>query len=220
NMSTERAIPCFKCVLVGDGGTGKSVFMKRHLTGEFNCKYEATTGVDVCKLSFLTDRGQLDFNVWDTAGHEQHGSLRDGYYVQAQSAMIFFDVDSRPTYNNVHLWHQALIKVCGNIPIVVCGNKMDLKTMRTTKYSNELLRKLKVQVSLCDVDQRTNDNSYPITTRKYYPISTKSHYNIEKPFLWLARILVGDPRLSLVEEPALRPPEQTVYDRWLLMLEN
>ena len=31
--------PTFKLILVGDGGTGKTTFVKRHLTGEFEKKY-------------------------------------------------------------------------------------------------------------------------------------------------------------------------------------
>lgn len=78
----EADVPSFKCVLVGDGGTGKTTFVKRHLTGEFEKKYVATLGVEVHPLVFHTNRGPIRFNVWDTAGQEKFGGLRDGYYIQ------------------------------------------------------------------------------------------------------------------------------------------
>jgi GTP-binding nuclear protein Ran len=55
-------------VLVGDGGVGKTTFVKRHLTGEFEKKYIATLGVEVHPMSFVTNHGKIVFNVWDTAG--------------------------------------------------------------------------------------------------------------------------------------------------------
>ena len=83
----------FKLVLVGDGGTGKTTFMQRHLTGEFE-KYVTTVGVEVHPLVFHINRGPFKFNGWDTAGQEKFGGLRDGYYIQAQCAIIMFDVTS------------------------------------------------------------------------------------------------------------------------------
>lgn len=46
--------------------------------GEFEKKYIATVGVEVHPLLFHTNRGPLVFNVWDTAGQEKFGGLRDG----------------------------------------------------------------------------------------------------------------------------------------------
>lgn len=45
---------------------------------------------------------------------------------------------------------------------------------------------------------------------QYFEISAKSNYNFEKPFLWLARKLVGNPSLDFVAAPALAPPEVAV----------
>ncbi|KAJ3302116.1 hypothetical protein HDV03_005407 [Kappamyces sp. JEL0829] len=40
-----------------------------------------------------------------------------------------FDVTSRITYKNVPNWHRDLVRVCENIPIVLCGNKVDIKSV-------------------------------------------------------------------------------------------
>ena len=45
---------------------------------------------------------------------------------------------------------------------------------------------------------------------QYFEISAKSNYNFEKPFLWLARKLVGNPALEFAAAPALAPPEVQV----------
>ncbi|OXA56989.1 GTP-binding nuclear protein ran-1 [Folsomia candida] len=184
--SANKNIPTFKCILVGDGGTGKTTFVKRLLTGEFEKKYIATLGVEVRPLTFNTTRGQITFNTWDTAGQEKFGGLRDGYYIQGQCAIVMFDVTSRVTYKNVPNWHRDLIRVCDNIPTVLCGNKVDIKDRKVKAKSITFHRKKNIQ---------------------YFDISAKSNYNFEKPFLWLARKLVGDPQLEFLPMTGLAPPE-------------
>lgn len=42
-------------------------------------------------MVFHTNRGQIRFNVWDTAGQEKFGGLRDGYYIQGSLSFSTFD---------------------------------------------------------------------------------------------------------------------------------
>lgn len=55
---------------------------------------------------------------------------------------------------------------------------------------------------------------------QYYDISAKSNYNFEKPFLWLARKLIGDPNLEFVAMPALLPPEVQMDPQWQQQIES
>ena len=50
----------------------------------FDVCFTATLGVEVHPLAFHTNRGVIRFNVWDTAGQEKFGGLRDGYYIQGE----------------------------------------------------------------------------------------------------------------------------------------
>jgi GTP-binding nuclear protein Ran len=56
-MQAQGPVAEFKLVLVGDGGVGKTTFVKRHLTGEFEKKYIATLGVEVHPMPFFTSKG-------------------------------------------------------------------------------------------------------------------------------------------------------------------
>ena len=145
--------------------------------------------MSVHPLDFHTNFGPLRFNVWDTAGQEKYGGLRDGYYIQGECAIIMFDVTSRITYKNVPNWHRDLTRVCENIPIVLCGNKVEVKERKVKTKQINFHRKKNIQ---------------------YYEISAKTNYNYEKPFLYLARKLAGDPNLQFVESPALAPPAVTI----------
>jgi GTP-binding nuclear protein Ran len=175
-----------KLVLVGDGGVGKTTYVKRHQTGEFEKKYIPTMGVQVSQLSFQTTHGVLTYNIWDTAGQERFGGLREGYYLEANCAIVMFDVTSPATYRNVATWHRDLTRVCPNIPIVLVGNKIDV-------------RDRKVPAKRVTFHKKNN--------MRYFEISAKSNYHFEMPFLSLARQLANDPNLQFTTAIVLAPPE-------------
>ena len=63
-----------------------------------------------------------------------------------QCAIIMFDVTARITYKNVPNWHRDLVRVCENIPIVLCGNKVDIKDRKVKAKSIVFHRKKNLQV--------------------------------------------------------------------------
>jgi len=185
-MNPSEPIATFKLVIIGDGGVGKTTFVKRHITGEFQKPYIPTKGADVTSIDFSTNRGKIRFVIWDTAGQEKFGNLRECYYIDAHCSIIMFDLTSRQTYKNVAKWHKDLTKICENIPIVLVGNKADVKDRKLKARQINFHRKRNLQ---------------------YYDVSAKSNYQYEKPFLWLLKQLTGDNNLYLVESPLIQAPE-------------
>ncbi len=110
-----------------------------------------------------------------------------------------FDVTSKVTYKNVPNWHRDLVRVCSNIPIVLTGNKVDIRDRKVKAKTVTFHRKKNLQ---------------------YYDISAKSNYNFERPFLWLAQKLVGDSALQFVAATALLPPEVRMDRGHLKQLEQ
>jgi len=198
-QAQQQDAPKFKLILVGDGGVGKTTFVKRHRTGEFEKKYVATMGVEVHPIPFHTTLGKVIFNCWDTAGQEKFGGLRDGYYIGGQAAIIMFDVTSRVTYKSVPHWYKDLVRVCEHIPIVLCGNKVDSKDRKVKPKDIHFHRKKNLQ---------------------YYDISAKSNYNFEKPFLYIARKLTGNPNCQFTDQPALLPPEVSINPEQIAMYQQ
>merc|ERR1739838_866921 len=104
-------------------------------------------------------------------------------------AIIMFDLTARVTYTNVPEWHRGIQRVCDNIPMVLCGNKVDIPDR-------------KVKVKSINFHRKKNIN--------YYDISAKTNYQYHKPFLHLAQKLLQDPNLELQKEAAILPPEVQV----------
>lgn len=179
-----------KIVILGDGGVGKTTYIKRFLTGEFIKSYDPTIGTQIDALPFTTSDGKVVLEIWDCAGQEKYSGLGDGYYISADAAIIMIDLTRRITLVSAVHWYVKLMKMKPKIPIVFVGNKSD------SAY---------VQLSPKFVQDYLSGKNIPDS--QYYTISAKSNYNHEKPFLHLLSKLMKNDSLSFVEGSPTLPPE-------------
>ena len=163
----------FKVILVGDGGVGKSAFVKKLRFGTFSGKYIATMGVDVHPIKFNTNYGPIIFKVWDTAGQEKFSRLEDRYYVQSDAAILMYDLKSEITHLSLKQFDLNITDVCGDIPRVVCANKSDTIDTYTS-----------------------NVKSFPY---EYINISSLDNQGMENPFLSIARKLTDCSDLQFIQ---------------------
>ena len=207
-MIADFNMPAFKSVLNGSGRSGKTTFIKRHLTGGFEHKYNPTHGAEVNSLVFNTNRGPIRFNVWDTTGKKDLRGLRETYYIDGQCAIIMFDAASPECYKNVPDWCLDLVRIYETVPIVLCGSRPFSKSlvpvtkclMKTT-YRSFLRTTLPKPVKE-EIAKIQKLSSLLITDNlRYGNVDTWGKKNVEKPFLLLARKLMNDATLEFVPMP-------------------
>jgi small GTP-binding protein len=112
-----------KVVFVGDANVGK--------TSLINCyqkKYSADVRPTIGAISSrivvsLGKNGDVELNVWDTAGHEQYKSFAPIFVRGAEVAAIVFDLSKPESFANLDTW---MLILDDNCKFVVVGNKCDL----------------------------------------------------------------------------------------------
>lgn len=167
----------YKIIVIGDGGCGKTSYVTCLKKGEFSGKYIATQGADVSPITFDTNHGKITLKFWDCAGQEKFGGLRDGYYVGANAVILMIDLTSRTTLNNVHQWVKAAGRVTGDVPIIICGSKIDALNRKVTE----------------EMVKEVLPASIP-----YFNVSAKIGYNITNSLLALMSKLTGYSDLLLL----------------------
>jgi small GTP-binding protein len=111
-----------KIVLLGDGGVGKTSFVRMlHDTG-FDKRYVGTVGAEV-HPNYINGRV---VNFWDTAGLPQYMGNRETYLTGANVCILFFDLTHRKSYRSLQEHYALVMQHAPNARILVVGNKSDL----------------------------------------------------------------------------------------------
>ena len=93
----------------------------------------ATIGFDYIAKTFqLSDGLVVNCHIIDTGGQERYFAMNESYYKKADAVLLVYDITDHKSFEAIKNYYLIKIKeLCIlNIPIILLGNKIDVKDMR------------------------------------------------------------------------------------------
>ncbi|MHA1149657.1 MAG: Rab family GTPase [Promethearchaeota archaeon] len=120
----------FKITVIGDGAVGKTSLIKKYTQGSFQKDYIKTLGAQFSKYDEEIEGDTVKLFFWDIAGQEEFNFMRPTFYKGSKAAIIVFNLENtdhgKESFEHIVTWHEDIKKYCGELPIVLFGNKVDL----------------------------------------------------------------------------------------------
>jgi small GTP-binding protein len=121
-----------KLILLGDSSVGKSSILIRYTEGIFVDKTSQTVGSDFRTHDVTINGAIYRLQIWDTAGQERFRGIVEAYYRKAQGILLLFDQSFSNSFDSLPEWLTSINEhAAPNVPVVIVGNKADLKTVVT-----------------------------------------------------------------------------------------
>merc|ERR1712241_930663 len=122
-----------KLVIVGDGACGKTCLLIVFSKDQFPEVYVPTVFENYV-ADIEVDGKQVELALWDTAGQEDYDRLRPLSYPDTDVILMCFSIDSPDSLQNIpEKWVPEVKHFCPNVPIVLVGNKKDLRSNGSAK---------------------------------------------------------------------------------------
>lgn len=120
----------FKVVVIGDGSVGKTSLIEKFTQGTFQKEYIKTIGAQFSKFDAEISGDTIELLFWDIAGQDDFLFLRPSFYRDSRAAIIVYSLEEnnlgKRSFEHITDWHEDIKKYCGDIPIVMFANKVDL----------------------------------------------------------------------------------------------
>jgi len=128
SKNEEKRDFIFKITVIGDGGVGKTSLIKKYTQGSFQKQYIKTLGAQFSKYDEKINGDNCKLFFWDIAGQAEFSFMRPTFYKGSKAAIIVFSHGKGEEISFDHIidWHEDIKKYCGDIPIILFGNKIDL----------------------------------------------------------------------------------------------
>ncbi len=171
-----------KICLLGDAAVGKTSTIRRYVLDKFDDKYIVTIGTKLSKKDityrFTDSQILLTLLIWDIIGQKEFKRLHSMYYSGAKGAIVVCDITRKETLESVHGWISSIFKVTGEIPLVIIGNKNDLKD--------------RAELSSDDVQRVASKYDAP-----FFFTSAKTGENVDQTFKALGKRILNELDLTV-----------------------
>ena len=173
----------FKVTVIGDGEVGKTSLIKKFTQGNFQEEYIQTIGAQFSKYLEEINNDKCKLFFWDIAGQDTFHFLRPAFYKASVAAIIVYSLEKndlgKESFKHVINWYNEIRKFCGDIPIVLFGNKVDLvdeKELTDEKISKLIEKKdfLGYYKTSAKTGQRVNEAFQIIIKELYSKFKTNS----------------------------------------------
>lgn len=114
--------PQKRIAILGVGGVGKTSFVNKLKTDRFDSKYIPTLGREVKQY-----RG---YNLIDVAGQNMFQGTND--FHDLDGVILMFDWCMKYSLIRLEDWYN---KIDRNVPIILCGNKNDIRNQKVTSQN-------------------------------------------------------------------------------------
>lgn len=129
-----------KLVIVGDGACGKTCLLIVFSKDQFPEVYVPTVFENYV-ADIDVDGKRVELALWDTAGQEDYDRLRPLSYPDTDVILMCYSIDSPDSLENIpEKWTPEVKHFCPSVPIILVGNKKDL---RNDDYTRRELGKMK-----------------------------------------------------------------------------
>jgi len=126
----------YKVVVLGGGGVGKSALTIWLVIDNFLDEYDPTIE-DSYRKQVMIDEESALLDILDTAGQEEFALMQDQWMRDGKGFLLVYNITSRPTFDEVIVLHEKILRTkdTDKVPMVLVGNKCDLKDERQVEYN-------------------------------------------------------------------------------------
>ncbi len=120
----------FKITVIGDSAVGKTSLIKQYTQASFENDYISTIGAQFSIYNEKIDGDNCKLFFWDLAGQKEFNLLRSQFYRESKAAIIVYSLEENnlgiESFKHLSEWYKEIKNHCGEIPVIIFANKVDL----------------------------------------------------------------------------------------------